>query len=135
MGAGAASPRLHWALLAAGLVVLAWSGWMPRDRFTWYLEVAPGPIAAAIIAALYPRWRFTPLVLILITIHAMILMVGGKYTYAEVRSSTGCATTSGSRAITTTGSATLRKDSCRRWSRARSSFATAFSRAAAGSSS
>ena len=48
------------------------------------LEVAPAIVAAALIAACFPRWRFTPLVLTLIAIHAVILMVGGKYTYAEV---------------------------------------------------
>jgi len=79
-----ATPRQHLIALAIVAVVLAWSGWMPRDRFTWYLEVAPVPIAAAIIAAAHPRWRFTPLVLTLVAIHACILMAGGKYTYAEV---------------------------------------------------
>jgi putative membrane protein len=79
-----ASPRWHAALAAATLAILAWSAWMPRDRFTWFLEIAPVPIAAAIIAYAYPRWRFTPLVLTLIAVHAAILMVGGKYTYAEV---------------------------------------------------
>ena len=79
-----ASPRWHAALLVAVLAILAWSGWMPKDRFTWLLEVAPVPIAGALIAFAYPRWRFTPLVLSLIAIHAAILMVGGKYTYAEV---------------------------------------------------
>jgi putative membrane protein len=79
-----ASPRLHAILLGVTLVVFAWSAWMPRDRLTWFLEVAPVPIAAALVAVAYPRWRFTPLVLTLIAIHAAILMVGGKYTYAEV---------------------------------------------------
>ena len=79
-----ASPRLHLALLFAAAAILAWSGWMPKDRFTWLLEVAPVPIAAALIAVAYPRWRFTPLVLVLIAVHAAILMVGGRYTYAEV---------------------------------------------------
>ena len=32
----------------------------------------------------YPLFRFTPLVCGLITFHAVILMVGGRYTYAEV---------------------------------------------------
>jgi putative membrane protein len=32
----------------------------------------------------YPRFRFTPLTYTLIAVHAVILMVGGKYTYAEV---------------------------------------------------
>ncbi len=80
----AASPRLHLAILAAAAAVFAWSGWMPRDRMTWVLEVAPAVAAAAILAGLYPRWRFTPLVLVLIGVHAIVLMVGGKYTYAEV---------------------------------------------------
>ena len=84
MGLTQASARQHAIVFAIVLAVLAWSGWMPRDRFTWYLEVAPVPIAAAILGFAYPRWRFTPLVLALIAIHACILMVGGKYTYAEV---------------------------------------------------
>jgi putative membrane protein len=36
------------------------------------------------VVYVYPRFRFTPLVTGLIAIHAVILMVGGKYTYAEV---------------------------------------------------
>ncbi len=84
MNPGQASPRWHLAVLVAVLAILAWSAWMPRDRFTWLLEIAPVPIAGALIAFAYPRWRFTPLVLSLIAIHAAILMVGGKYTYAEV---------------------------------------------------
>jgi putative membrane protein len=32
----------------------------------------------------YPRFRLTPLVSTLIAIHAVILMVGGRYTYAQV---------------------------------------------------
>jgi putative membrane protein len=76
--------RLHLALAAAALVVLVWSGLNPRDRLTWLLEVSPAILAGVMLAAAYPRWRFTPLVIVLITVHAVILMVGGKYTYAEV---------------------------------------------------
>lgn len=79
-----ASRSLHLALLAACAAVLAWSGVLPKDRLTWLLEVAPAMAAAVALAIAYPRWRFTPLVLTLIAIHAVILMVGGKYTYAEV---------------------------------------------------
>jgi len=79
-----ASPRLHAILLALVVLVLLWSGYKPRDFLTWCLEVVPVPIAFALIAMAYPRWRFTPLVLTLVAVHAVILMVGGKYTYAEV---------------------------------------------------
>ena len=36
------------------------------------------------MAATYNRFRFTPLVYLLILVHCIILMVGGHYTYAEV---------------------------------------------------
>jgi putative membrane protein len=81
---GAASPRWHAAMLAVLVAVSAWSLVEPRDRFTWVLEAAPAYIAAAAIAVAYGRWRLTPLALTLVTLHALILLVGAKYTYAEV---------------------------------------------------
>ncbi|HEX9179812.1 MAG TPA: DUF2238 domain-containing protein [Burkholderiales bacterium] len=74
----------HWLLLASFLAILTWSGIGPRDRFVWYLEVAPAVIGALALAALYPRFRFTDLVYTLIWMHAVVLMVGGHYTYAEM---------------------------------------------------
>lgn len=72
-------------LLAATLAaVFIWSGIGPRDRFVWFLEVAPVLIAVAILVPTYQRFRFTTLVYTLIVIHSIILMVGGHYTYAEV---------------------------------------------------
>ncbi|HET9700726.1 MAG TPA: DUF2238 domain-containing protein [Burkholderiales bacterium] len=74
----------QWLLLVSFLAILAWSGIGPRDRFVWYLEVAPAVIGAVVLIALYPRFRFTDLVYILIWLHAAVLMVGGHYTYAEM---------------------------------------------------
>jgi putative membrane protein len=71
-------------LLVSAGVVLVWSGIAPRDRFTWLLEVAPVLIGVPILVALRRRLRLTRLVYTLLWIHAIILMVGGKYTYAEV---------------------------------------------------
>lgn len=71
-------------LLAIVVIVLIWSGIEPHDRFTWVLEVFPVIIGVPIIIYVYPRFRFTPLVYSLMAIHAVILMVGGRYTYAEV---------------------------------------------------
>ena len=81
---GANGNRLHWLLLAIGVAVLAWSGFKPHDYFTWILEVLPAIIAGVVLVALYPRFRFTDLVYVLILIHAIILMIGGHYTYAEM---------------------------------------------------
>jgi putative membrane protein len=74
----------HLLLLAIGVAVLIWSGVAPLDYFTWVLEVLPAVIAGAVLLALYRRLRFTDLVYVLILLHAMILMVGGHYTYAEM---------------------------------------------------
>jgi putative membrane protein len=71
-------------LLALVGVVLVWSLIHPHDYLTWLLEVFPALIGAAILLVTYRRFRFTNLVYTLIAIHAVILMVGGHYTYAEV---------------------------------------------------
>ncbi len=75
------SPR--WLLLAV-LIGLAWSGFAPRDRFTWFLEVAPVLIALPLLSATSRRFPFTRLAYLLMALHAVILMVGGHYTYAEM---------------------------------------------------
>ena len=72
------------ALLISAAAVLIWSGIEPHDRFTWLLEVAPVLIGVPMLILLRPRLRLTRLVYTLLWIHAVILMVGGKYTYAEV---------------------------------------------------
>jgi len=71
-------------LLAITVAVFVWSGIHPHDRFTWWLEVFPAIIAGAVVLATYRRFRLSNLLYVLIAIHAMILMVGGKYTYALV---------------------------------------------------
>jgi putative membrane protein len=70
--------------LAVFFGVLAWSGIAPKDRFTWFLEVLPALIGVAVLAATYRSFPLTRLVYGLILAHAVILMVGGHYTYAEV---------------------------------------------------
>jgi putative membrane protein len=78
------SSRYEVLLLVSLIAILVWSGIGPHDRFTWFLEVAPVLIGVPILVYLYPRFRFTRLVYTLVWIHAVILMVGGHYTYAQV---------------------------------------------------
>jgi len=73
---------LTWA--AIFLAVFIWSGIAPKDRYTWFLEVAPAVIGAVVLLLSYRSFRLTPLLYILILAHCIILMVGGHYTYAEV---------------------------------------------------
>jgi putative membrane protein len=76
--------RERLALLAVGLVLLAWSGIAPRDRFTWVLEVAPLLIAVPLLVATRRRFPFTLLAYRLMLLHAVILVIGGHYTYEHV---------------------------------------------------
>jgi putative membrane protein len=78
------SGREPLALLAAGAAALVLSGIAPHDRTTWVLEVAPALIAAPVLIATWRRFPLTPLAYRLIFLHALILTVGGHYTYAEV---------------------------------------------------
>ena len=71
-----------WILVFAA--VLLWSAINPKDYFTWFLEVIPALIGAAVLALTMQRFTFTRLAYILILVHCIILMVGGHYTYAEV---------------------------------------------------
>lgn len=71
-------------LLVSFLMLLVWSGIAPQDRFTWLLEVFPAVVGLVILAITYRRFRLTDLLYILIWVHAVILLVGGHYTYAEV---------------------------------------------------
>lgn len=74
--------KLTW--LGVFFLVLAWSAWKPHDYPTWWLEVLPALLALVVLAATRKRFPLTPLVYWLILLHAVILMVGGHYTYAEV---------------------------------------------------
>ncbi len=71
-------------LLLLLLLCLVLSAVGPQDRFTWFLEVAPIFVGVPILVATYRRFPLTPLAYRLIFVHALILMAGGHYTYAEV---------------------------------------------------
>ncbi len=63
---------------------LIWSGINPKEQFTWFLEVFPAIIGFVILAFTYKSFPLTPLLYVLILFHAIVLMIGGHYTYAEV---------------------------------------------------
>jgi putative membrane protein len=71
-------------LLIVFTLVFGWSAIRPHDYFTWILEVFPAVIALPILFFTYKKFQLTNLLYLLILIHAIILMVGGHYTYALV---------------------------------------------------
>jgi putative membrane protein len=82
--ANTSSSREPAVLLALGALALVASGIAPYERGTWALEVAPAIVAAAILVATRRRFPLTRLAYRLVFVHALILMLGGHYTYARV---------------------------------------------------
>ena len=65
-------------------IVLIWSAIDPADYFTWFLEVVPALTGLVVLGLTWKNFKLTTLAYVLILIHAIILMVGGHYTYANV---------------------------------------------------
>jgi len=76
-------PR-HLTLGALVIGALVASGAAPHDRTTWLMEVTPVLIAAPLLVATYDRFRLTDLLYFLIALHALVLILGGAYSYARV---------------------------------------------------
>jgi putative membrane protein len=81
-----ATPTSRQLAIAAIVLIaaLAASGIDPYDRPTWWLEVAPVLIALPLLAATWRRFPLTTVLYVLIFAHALVLMLGGAYTYARV---------------------------------------------------
>ena len=72
-------------LLGAVLLLEILLGISPRaDRMTWALENAPVWIGLTVIVLTHKKFPLSELCLTLLSVHAVILMVGGYYTYAKV---------------------------------------------------
>jgi putative membrane protein len=71
-------------LLVVTLVLVALSRVGALEPGTWLLEVAPIFVIAPILVLTARRFPLTPLVYRLLFVHALILMLGGHYTYAKV---------------------------------------------------
>ena len=72
------------ALLLVGALCLALSRVGAVEPGTWLLEVFPIFIAVPLLLATARRFPLTRLAYRLIFLHALILMLGGHYTYAKV---------------------------------------------------
>lgn len=74
-------------LCAAAILLalfLAWTGVNAADKVTWLMEVMPVIIVVPLLLGTAKHYPLTPLLYALIFFHALILMVGGQYTYAKV---------------------------------------------------
>mgnify|MGYP001567914233 CR=1 FL=1 len=71
-------------LAVVTVLVLGWSGAAPKDRAVWWMEVFPVIAGGIALGLTRRRFPLTPIAYRFMFFFALILMVGGKYTYAEV---------------------------------------------------
>jgi putative membrane protein len=79
-----AERRFFGILLAILALAFVWSAIYPYDRFTWILEVFPVLIGLPLLALTYRQFPLSHLAYGLLLVHAIILLIGGHYTYAEM---------------------------------------------------
>jgi putative membrane protein len=71
-------------LLILAVISLCISSFQPYDRTTWLLEVFPVLAGIPLLVFTFRSFPFTPLLYRLLFLHALILIIGGHYTYARV---------------------------------------------------
>lgn len=72
-----------WLLFAITLMALVISGVIARDRLTWLLETIWVMLGLAVITWRWSRFPLTRLLCWLLVLHALVLIHGGAYTYAQ----------------------------------------------------
>lgn len=65
-------------------VVSVWSGFNPTDRAVWYAEVMPIFVVFALLLLTYPRFQFSGLAYVLMSLWMIMHLIGAKYTFANV---------------------------------------------------
>lgn len=84
---GTINPRHQSHLIIAGIVLLVLmllSGIRPYDQATWLMEVLPVMIVLPLLAFSYKTFPLSTLLYGLVFVHALVLMLGGHYSYARV---------------------------------------------------
>ncbi|MEH7356648.1 DUF2238 domain-containing protein [Neobacillus drentensis] len=75
---------IHILLLLVVFTVFIWSIIKPASYLSWVLEVTPALIVLIIALSTYKKFRLTTLSYVIIAIMAILMFVGGHYTYSKV---------------------------------------------------
>jgi len=73
-----------WLLAGFTLAALVYSGIAPYDRLTWAMEVSWVAVGLPALVVTWRRFPLSSLLYRLLVLHALVLIVGGYYTYARV---------------------------------------------------
>ncbi|MDG6881928.1 Inner membrane protein yjdF [Phocoenobacter uteri] len=79
-----ASHRIPFILAIMIIIVAIWSGFSPIDRAVWYAETLPIFMVFALFIVTYPRFQFSGLAYILMSLWMILHLIGAKYTFANV---------------------------------------------------
>jgi putative membrane protein len=71
------------ALLGLVTVALVMSGIQPYDRLTWLLETVWVIMGVPLVLLIWRRFPLSTLLCCLLAVHAMVLIIGGHYTYSR----------------------------------------------------
>src|SRR5678815_3840199 len=72
-----------WFLLGLVGAALLWSVLIATDRMTWFMEVMWVIAGIPVLVASWKRFPLTRLLCWLLAAHALVLIHGGAYTYAQ----------------------------------------------------
>jgi len=74
--------RMQWGELLLVAALFVWAGIAPYQRVVWAMETLPVVLGVAILAWRWRAFPWTGLATALMTLFAILLCVGGHYTYA-----------------------------------------------------
>ncbi|MBU8919314.1 DUF2238 domain-containing protein [Neobacillus sp. 114] len=81
---GKSVKTIHVLLLLVVIAVLIWSLIKPASFMSWTLEATPAIIILIIALLTYKKFRLTTLSYVIIAIMAILVFVGGHYTFSKV---------------------------------------------------
>ncbi|WP_423798025.1 DUF2238 domain-containing protein [Neobacillus sp. SAB-20_R2A] len=81
---GKSVKTIHVLLLLVVIAVLIWSLIKPASYKSWTLEATPAIIVLMIALLTYKKFRLTTFSYVIIAIMAILMFIGGHYTYSKV---------------------------------------------------
>ena len=76
--------RHNLVLLILTAITVIWSGAFPHDRKVWFMEITPVITGVLALAVTYKTYRFTRLSYLVVFLAAILIAIGGHYTFERV---------------------------------------------------
>lgn len=76
--------RHNIVLLILTAITVIWSGAFPYDRKVWFMEITPVITGVLLLVVTYKTYRFTRMSYFVVFIAAILIAVGGHYTFERV---------------------------------------------------